>query len=212
MDERPPPVLLGRAVERQALDRLLDNLRGRQSAALVFRGEAGVGKTALLHYCARQSSGVRVAHVAGVEAEIELAFAALHQLCAPMLARLDKLPEPQRDALSVALGLAYGDAPDRFLVGLAVLSLVSAVAEERPLLCLVEDAQWLDAASRRVLGFVARPLLAESVGVVTAVREPHPTRDFDGVPLSDPSLRVAVRTPTALPTRPGYEACCGVGP
>jgi DNA-binding CsgD family transcriptional regulator len=176
------PVLLGRAGERQAFDRLLENLRGGQSAVLVIRGEAGVGKTALLHYCARQASGVRVAHIAGVEAEMELPFAALHQLCAPMFARLDNLPEPQRDALSVALGLASGEAPDRFLVGLAVLSLLSAVAEERPLLCLVEDAQWLDAASGQVLGFVGRRLLAESVGIVVAVREPHTTRDFDGLP------------------------------
>lgn len=177
-----PPVLLGRAGERHAFDRLLENLRGGQSAVLVVRGEAGVGKTALFHYCARQASGARVAHIAGVEAELELPFAALHQLCAPMFARLDDLPEPQRNALSVALGLVSGEAPDRFLVGLAVLSLLSVVAEERPLLCLVEDAQWLDAASGQILGFVARRLLAESVGIVVAVREPHSTRDFDGLP------------------------------
>src|SRR5215217_21430 len=177
-----PPVLLGRAGEREAFDELLERLRSGQSSVLVVRGEAGVGKTALFHYCARQASGVRVAHIAGVEAEMELPFAALQQLCAPMFARLDDLPEPQRNALSVALGLASGEAPDRFLVALAVLSLLSAVAEERPLLCLVEDAQWLDAASGQVLGFVARRLLAESVGIVVAVREPHTTRDFDGLP------------------------------
>jgi DNA-binding CsgD family transcriptional regulator len=182
MPARRPPVLLGRASERQMLDGLLRNVRGGQSAVLVVHGEAGVGKTALLHYCVRQASGLRVAQIAGVEAEMELPFAALHQLCAPMFARLDALPEPQRDALRVAFGMSSGAAPDRFLVALAVLSLLSAVAEERPLLCLVEDAQWLDAASGQVLGFVGRRLLAESVGIVVAVREPHTTRDFDGLP------------------------------
>src|SRR5918912_3113017 len=100
------PVLLGRAGERQVLDGLLENVRGGQSAVLVIRGEAGVGKTALLHYCARQASGFRVARIAGVETEMELPFAALHQLCSPMLERLDALPEPQRVALRVAFGLA----------------------------------------------------------------------------------------------------------
>src|ERR671918_435837 len=113
MAARRPPLLLGRASERQMLDRLLKNLRGGQSAVLVVRGEAGVGKTALLQYCARQASGMRVAHIAGVEAEMELPFAALHQLCAPMLARIDALPEPQRDALGVAFGMSSGAAPDR---------------------------------------------------------------------------------------------------
>jgi DNA-binding CsgD family transcriptional regulator/tetratricopeptide (TPR) repeat protein len=182
MAARRPPVLLGRASEREALDGLLDNVRGGQSAVLVIRGEAGVGKTALLRYCARQASGFRAAQIAGVEAEMELPFAGLHQLCAPMLARLDTLPEPQRDALCVALGLASGAAPDRFLVALAVLSLLSAVAEERPLLCLVDDAQWLDGASSQVLGFVARRLLAESVAIVLAVREPAGEHAFDGLP------------------------------
>ena len=175
-------VLLGRAGERHALDRLLTNVRGGQSAVLVVRGEAGVGKTAMMHYCARQASGFRVSQIAGVEAELELPFAALHQLCAPMLGRLDTLPDPQRNALSVALGLSSGETPPRFLVGLAVLSLLAAVAEERPLLCLVEDAQWLDAASGQVLGFVGRRLLAESVGMVVAVRSPHASRDFEGLP------------------------------
>ena len=182
MTAHRPAAFLGRAGERRALDGLLENIRGGHSAVLVIRGEAGLGKTALLHYCARQAAGLRVAQIAGVEAEMELPFAGLHQLCAPMLARLDVLPMPQRDALSVALGLASGDAPDRFLVGLAVLSLLSAVAEDRPLLCLVEDAQWLDAASVHVLGFVGRRLLAEAVGIVVAVREPHTTRDFDALP------------------------------
>ena len=113
---------------------------------------------------------------------MELPFAGIHQLCAPMLDQLDALPQPQRDALNVALGLASGDVPERFLVGLAVLGLLSAAAEERPLLCLVEDAQWLDAASGLILGFVARRLLAESVAIVVAVREPNTRHDFDGLP------------------------------
>jgi DNA-binding CsgD family transcriptional regulator len=177
-----PPVLLGRTGERQAFERLLTSIRSGQSAVLVVRGEAGVGKTTLLHYCARQASGIRVTRIAGVEAEMELPFAALHQLCTPMLARLDKLPEPQRNALRTAFGLAPGQPADRFLVGLAVLGLLSAVAEERPLLCLVEDAHWLDAASSQVLGFVGRRLVADSVGIVFAVREPFTTRFFDGLP------------------------------
>ena len=181
---RPLP-LLDRDREREVLDGLLANVRGGQSAVLVIRGEAGIGKTALLRYAARQAAGFRVAQVTGVQAEMELPFAGTHQLCARILDRLDALPLPQRDALSVALGLAPGDVPDRFLVGLAVLSLLSATAEERPLLCLVEDAQWLDAASSQVLGFVARRVLAESVAIVVAVRGAGGTdsaRDFDGLP------------------------------
>jgi DNA-binding CsgD family transcriptional regulator len=176
-----PPVLLGRAGERQVLDRLLESVRGGQSAVLVVRGEAGAGKTALLHYCGRQASGFRVAHVAGVEAEMELPFAALHQLCTPMLDHLDALPEPQQDAARIALGLSSGNAPDRFLVALAVLSLLSAVADERPLLCLVDDGQWLDGASEQILGFVARRLVAESVAIVVAVRDAGERRAFDGI-------------------------------
>jgi DNA-binding CsgD family transcriptional regulator len=174
--------LLGRAHEREALDRLLANVRGGQSGVLVIRGDAGIGKTALLRYVARQASDFRVAQIAGVEAEMELPFAGVHQLCAPMLERLDTLPEPQRKALSVALGLAPGDPPDRFLVALAVLSLLSVVAEQQPLAGLVDDAQWLDDASDQVLGFVARRLLAESVAIVFAVREPSKRREFAGVP------------------------------
>src|ERR687898_2075521 len=182
MAGRRPSVLLGRADERELLDRLLENVRAGQSAVLVVRGEAGVGKTALLHYCARQASGFRVARIAGVESEIELPFAGLHQLCAPMLGRLGALPQPQQVALGVALGLSSGPAPDRFLVGLAALGLLAEVAAERPLLCLVDDAQWLDAASGQVLGFVARRLLAESVAILVAIREPSARRDFDNLP------------------------------
>jgi len=173
---------LDRASEREVLDRLLAQGREGQSAVLVIRGEAGIGKTALLRYAARQASGFRVAQVAGVEAEMELPFAGVHQLCAPLLDQLDALPQPQQDALNVALGLASGHVPDRFLVGLAVLGLLSAAAEERPLLCLVEDSQWLDDASGLILGFVARRLLAESVAIVVAVREPITRHDFDGLP------------------------------
>ena len=174
--------LLDRTSEREVLDGLLENVRGGQSAVLAIRGEAGIGKTALLRYAGRRASGCRVVQVTGVEAEMELPFAGIHQLCAPLLDQLDALPQPQQDALKVALGLASGDVPDRFLVGLAVLGLLSAAADERPLLCLVEDAQWLDAASGLVLGFVSRRLLAESVALVVAVREPNTRHDFDGLP------------------------------
>ena len=172
MSARRPPVLLGRAAERQAFDELLESVRGGQSAVLVIRGEAGIGKTALLQYCAQQASGFRVARIAGVESEMELPFAGLHQLCAPLLERLGALPGPQRAALGVALGLSSGTASDPFFTALAALSLLSEAALERPLLCVVDDAQWLDAASAQVLGFVARRLLAESVAIVFAVRDP----------------------------------------
>jgi DNA-binding CsgD family transcriptional regulator len=173
---------LDRVSERKVLDQVLAQAREGESAVLVVRGEAGIGKTALLRYAARQASGFRVAQVTGVEAEMELPFAGIHQLCAPVLEELDALPPAQQDALKVALGLASGDVPDRFLVGLAVLGLLSAAAEKRPLLCLVEDAQWLDAASGLILGFVARRLLAESVAVVVTIREPSTRHDFDGLP------------------------------
>jgi DNA-binding CsgD family transcriptional regulator len=176
------PGFLGRTSERGVLDGLLARVREGDSEVLVIRGEAGVGKTALLRYTARQASGFRVAQLAGVEAEMELPFAGVHQLCATMPDRFDALPAPQREALKVALGLVAGEVPDRFLVGLAVLSLLSAVAEERPLLCLVEDAQWLDATSSQILGLVARRVRAESVAIVVAVREPPADHDFDRLP------------------------------
>src|SRR4051812_22410795 len=176
------PRLLGRAAQCQVLGRLLEEARADRSAVLVIRGEAGVGKTALLDYCARQAAGFRVARIAGVESEMELPFAALHQLCAPLLGCVDALAVPQQTALRVALGLSSGDAPNRFMVGLAALSLLAEVAVERPLLCLVDDAQWLDAASSQVLGFVARRLLAESVVIVLVVRDPPDQREFAGLP------------------------------
>ena len=181
------PLFRGRTGERAVLDRLLEQAREGRSGALVIHGEAGVGKTALVRYAARQASGFRVAEISGVESELELAYAGLHQLCTPMLAHLDALPEPQQRAVVVAFGLSSGDAPDRFLVALATLSLLAHVAEERPLLCVVEDAQWLDHASGQVLGFVARRLLAESVAMVFAVREPSDQIELGGLP--DLSLR-----------------------
>ena len=173
---------LDRTSERATLDGLLARVREGQSSVLVMRGEAGIGKTALLQYAARHASGFHVVPITSVEAEMELPFAGIHQLCAPLLDRLDTLPQPQQDALNVALGLAAGDVPNRFLVGLAVLGLLSAAAEEQPLLCLVEDSQWLDDASGLILGFIARRLLAESVAMVVTVREPTTRRDFDGLP------------------------------
>src|SRR5215469_3821092 len=168
----PTSALLGRQRERAILDGLLEDLRSGRGRALVVRGEAGVGKSALLEYVAGAAADIRVARAAGAESEMELAFASLHLLCAPLLDRLERLPAPQRGALGVAFGLREGGAPDRFLVALAVLTLLSEVAEDQPLLCVVDDAQWLDQASAQVLAFAARRLLAEPVGLVFAAREP----------------------------------------
>jgi DNA-binding CsgD family transcriptional regulator len=165
-------MLGGRDDERAVLDRLLDEARAGQSGVLVLRGEAGVGKTALLEDAIESSSDLMVVRAAGVESEMELAYAALHQLCAPLLDRLDRIPAPQRDALETTFGLREGPVPDRFLVALATLSLLSEAAEGRPLVCAIDDAQWLDRASAQVLAFVARRLLAESVVLVLATREP----------------------------------------
>src|SRR5277367_4074955 len=173
-------MLLDRLPERAALSELLDAARAGRSGVLVMRGEPGIGKTALLEYAVESAAGLHVARVAGVESEMELAFAALQQLCAPMLDKLAGLPDPQRDALGVAFGLKTGAAPDRFLVGLAALSLLSEVAEQQPLLCVIDDAQWLDRASALVLAFVARRLLAEPVALVFATREPG--EEFRGLP------------------------------
>jgi DNA-binding CsgD family transcriptional regulator len=164
--------LIGRDAERATLDKFVAAVLAGDSQALVVSGEAGAGKSALLDYLAGNASGCRLARAAGVQSEMELPFAGLHQLCAPMLDSLRRLPPPQRDAVRTALGMSSGPAPDRFLVGLGVLSLLSEVAEEQPLVCVVDDAQWLDRASAQVLGFVARRLVAESVGMVFAVRAP----------------------------------------
>jgi DNA-binding CsgD family transcriptional regulator len=175
-------VLLGRRSESEVLDRLLDAVRAGESRVLVVCGEPGVGKSALLDYVVGRASGCRVARAAGVQSEMELAFAGLHLLCAPMLDRLERLPGPQRGALSVAFGLSAGEAPDPFLVGLAVLGLLSDVAEEQPLVCVVDDVQWLDWASVQTLEFVAHRLFAESVGLVFAVRQSAEQRPLPGLP------------------------------
>jgi DNA-binding CsgD family transcriptional regulator len=173
-------MLVDRRTERSALDSLLASARGGMGCALVLRGEPGIGKTALLEYAIESAPGFRIARAAGCESEMELAFAALHQLCVPLLDRLERLPGPQRDALGVAFGLRAGEAPDRFLVGLAALSLLSEVAAERPLLCVVDDAQWLDRASAQALAFAARRLLAERVALIFATREL--AGEFTGLP------------------------------
>ena len=174
------PGLTDRRAECDVLGRLVAAVRAGESRALVVHGEPGVGKTALLEYLAGQASGCRVAHAGGVQSEMELAFAVLHQLCAPMLDRLERLPTPQRDALRTAFGLSAGPAPDRFLIGLAALGLLSEMAGERPLVCIIDDEQWLDSASAQVLAFVARRLGAESVGLVFGARVP--TGDLAGLP------------------------------
>jgi DNA-binding CsgD family transcriptional regulator len=162
--------LLGRRAECEALDRLLTDALAGHSRATVLRGEAGVGKSALLGYVSDRVAGWHVARAAGVESEMELAYAGLHQLCGPMLDRLQRLPAPQRDALATVFGLSSGPAPDRFLVGLGTLTLFALIADEQPLVCIIEDAQWLDQASAQVLGFVARRLLAERIAIVCAAR------------------------------------------
>src|ERR1700761_3361598 len=165
-----PSRLFGRTDELEVLRRLIANVRRGGSGVLLVRGEPGIGKTELLRQMIAEVPGFGVTRVAGVESEMELPYAGLHQLCAPVLARLGSLAEPQRHGLSVAFGLASGDSPDRFLVALAALSLLAEAAQERPMLCVVDDAQWLDQASAQVLGFVGRRLLAESVALVFAAR------------------------------------------
>src|SRR4051812_30823438 len=172
--------LHGRRTECETLDHLLESVRGGQSAALVVRGKPGIGKTALLEYAIDAASDLSVVRAAAVESEIELPFAGLHQLCVPLLDRLACLPAPQREALETVFGLSPGPPPDLFFVGLAMLSLVSEAAEAGPLLCVVDDAQWLDRESARALAFVARRLSAESVALLVGSREPHD--DFSGLP------------------------------
>ena len=176
----PAAGLTGRLSEREVLDRFVAGVRAGEGRALVVRGEPGVGKTALLDYLAGQASGCLVARAAGVQSEMELAFAGLHQLCAPMLDHAKSLPGPQREALRTAFGLSAGPPPDRFLVGLAVLGLLSETAAKRPLVCVVDDQQWLDHASAQALGFAARRLAADPVGLVFAARVPG--EDVAGLP------------------------------
>lgn len=207
------PVLRGRDQELAALEGVLATARAGGSAVLVVRGEPGIGKTALLQNAAARATGFRTAAIAGVESEMELPFASLHQLFAPLLGRLDGLPGPQQDALSVAFGLRAGAVPNRFLVGLAALSLLAGAAQERPLACFVDDAQWLDAGSRQVLAFVARRLMAEPVALVLAVREPDDDPGLAGLP----ALAVeGLSEPDAAPCwtrRSAYRSTrwCGTG-
>ncbi|MDT5186437.1 MAG: hypothetical protein QOI29_4595, partial [Mycobacterium sp.] len=199
------PVLLGRHNECAALETGLATVRKGQSWALVLRGEAGVGKTALLNYLVQQATGCQVVRAAGVQSEMELAFSGLHQLCAPSLDRADRLPTPQRGALLTAFGVCAGDPPDRFLVSLAALGLLGEVARERPLVCVIDDAQWLDRASAQALAFIARRLVAESIALVFSARETAegaeltglPTLVVEGLPLGDARalLRSAVCGP-----------------
>jgi len=188
--------LQGRRRECAALGQLLDRARAGSSGVLVIRGESGIGKSALLEHAARQAHGFRVAQVCGVESEMELAFAGLQQLLASMLHRLDRLPVPQREALGVALGEREGDAPDRLLVGLAVLGLLADAADQQPLACLVDDAHWLDKSSLRALAFAARRLLAERVAMIFAVPDPSDVAELTGQPeltvsrLGDPDARM----------------------
>jgi DNA-binding CsgD family transcriptional regulator len=163
--------LVGRRSECGSLDRLLSAVRARESRALVLRGEPGVGKSALLEYMVERASGCRVARSTGAQSEMELPFAGLHQVCAPLLDRAERLPGPQRDALETAFGFRAGEPPSLFLIAVAMLGLLSEVAAEQPLVCVVDDARWLDRASAQALGFVARRLKAESVAIVFAVRE-----------------------------------------
>jgi DNA-binding CsgD family transcriptional regulator len=199
------PALRGRRSECDVLDRLLTSVRASRSQVLVVRGESGVGKSALLDHLVQSATDCRVARAAGHEYEMELAYAGLHQLCAPLLGLRERLPAPQRDALAAAFGLSAAPAPDRFVVGLGVLGLLSAAAEERPLLWVVDDAQWLDKTSALTLGFVARRLLAESVALVFAVREPSHVPELTGLPelgvegLGDVDARALLRS--AVPGR-----------
>ncbi len=203
------PLLRGRRSECEALDRQLQRVAVGQSSVQVLRGEAGVGKTALLEFVAERAAGCRIVRVVGVQSEMELAYAGLHQLCAAMLDRVAGLPGPQRDALRVAFGLQDDGPPDHFVVALAVLSLLSEAAEAEPLVCLIDDAQWLDRASAQALAFVARRLFAERIAMVFAVREPSdapelaglPEQVVEGLPDSDARLLLASVVPGRLDER-----------
>ncbi|HEY4829770.1 MAG TPA: AAA family ATPase, partial [Solirubrobacteraceae bacterium] len=181
-DGNGKPALIGRSGECAQLDRLLSSAKGGDSGVVVLRGTVGTGKTALVDYAADSAEGFRVVRAAGEESEMELPFAGLHQLCGALLDRLGSLPVPQRDALGTAFGLSSGPRPDRFLISLAVLSLLSEAADERALLCLIDDAQWLDRSSAQVLAFVARRVKAESVVLLFAVREPLEPDEFARLP------------------------------
>jgi hypothetical protein len=202
-------MLRGRANQCLALDGLLADVRSGRSQALVVRGEAGIGKTALLGYAADTAPDFQVTRAEGVESEMELPFSGLHQLCGRMLNRRSSLPGPQRDALGVAFGLRSGTAPDRFLVGLAILTLMSDVAADQPLLCLIDDAQWLDQTSAQVLAFVARRLDTESVAMMFGTRDPGtapgltrlPELTLEGLPDTDARALLASVIPGRLDER-----------
>jgi DNA-binding CsgD family transcriptional regulator len=179
---RSKQALRGRSRECEALDSVLHDARAGRSRVLVLRGEAGIGKTALLEHLHERASNCRVERVSGVESEMELPFAGLHQLCASMVDHFDHLPGPQRGALATIFGIEAGPPPDQFLLGLSVLSLLSDVAEDRPLVCIVDDAHWLDRATATTLAFAARRLLAEPVALVFAVREPASEPTLTGLP------------------------------
>ncbi|MEV4350911.1 AAA family ATPase [Actinoplanes sp. NPDC049596] len=201
--------LINRAAERAALDELVAAVRAGESRVLVLRGAAGIGKTAILQYADSAAAGFRVVRTVGVESEMELAFAALHQLVLPLLDRLASLAAPRREALETVFRLRDGAPPDQFLVGLAVLDLLAGASEKEPLLCVVDDAQWLDRASARVLGFVARRLLAEAIGVLFSAREPGP--ELRGLPerevtaLSDADAHDLLDSVTHAPLDPGIR-------
>jgi DNA-binding CsgD family transcriptional regulator len=205
VSSRPPALgLLGRRSECETLDRLVVGVRAGRGQVLVLRGESGIGKTALLEYLRDRASGCRIARVAGIESEMELAFAGLQQVCAPLLGGVERLPVPQREAVSTAFGLSAGHVPDRFLVGLAVLTLLADAAEEQPLVCLIDDAQWLDRASAQALAFVGRRLLAESVALVFATRPGGDDPALDDLPaLSLPGLGDADARTLLEATHPG---------
>lgn len=190
-----PEALVGRRDECEVLDDLLDGVRAGRSAAIALHGEAGIGKTALFDYVMGTASGCRILRVAGVESEMELAFAGVHQLCGPLLGNLEVLPAPQAEALGTAFGLRRGSPPDRLLIGLAVLSLLSEAASEQPLVCLLDDAQWLDTASVQTLTFVARRLAAESILMLFAARASEDERTWAG--LSHVMMRGLTRSDAA---------------
>jgi DNA-binding CsgD family transcriptional regulator len=172
--------LIDRHTERSALDLMVAAVRDGESRVLVVQGAPGVGKSALMGYAEQAATDIRVLRVGGIESEMELAFAALHQLCLPLLDQMALVPGPRREALETVFRMRAGTPPDPFLVGLAVLNLLSDASEKQPLLCVIDDAQWLDRASAQVLGFVARRLLAESIGMLFGIREPSP--ELRGLP------------------------------
>lgn len=199
----PLPPLIGRQRECDELDRLVARVRSGRSGALVVSGEAGVGKSALLDHLSTNATGCHVVRATGVESEMELTLAGLHQACAPFLDRIERIPDPQARALRIVFGLEEGDVPDRFVVGLATLSLLAEAARERPVVCMVDDAQWLDRPSLQVLAFVARRLVADSVALVFAVRDASTEPELASLPgimvegLRDADARALLRVVVA---------------